>query len=110
MVWYRDPPGQQPAGSVKSANISVPGVPGTWDLWVGTVSNKPYIAYVRTQGQDVYELEFDIMNFVKDAQSGTRAGVTLPGTNILSVAVGFEIWNPVKNLESQDFYVDLIPN
>jgi hypothetical protein len=37
-------------------------------------------------------------------------GLQVPGTHILSVAVGFEIWNgPVTNLQSIDFYVDPQP-
>jgi len=33
--------------------------------------------------------------------------LTLAGTHILSVAVGFEIWRgPVSDLESLDFYLD----
>ena len=35
-------------------------------------------------------------------------GYSLPGSHILSVAVGFEVWNgPVSNLVSEDFYVDV---
>jgi hypothetical protein len=34
----------------------------------------------------------------------------VPGTHVLSVAVGFEIWNgPITNLQSNDFYVDVVP-
>ena len=29
-----------------------------------------------------------------------------PGTHVLSVAVGFELWSSVTNLQSLDFYVD----
>lgn len=105
MVWLHDPVGQQPAGSLKASNISVPGVPGTWNLWSGTVSGKPCVSYVRPEGKDSLELEFDVLDFVRDVP--TRS-LTLPGSQILSVAVGFEIWNgPVTNLTSQDFYVDV---
>ena len=53
----------------------------------------------------VGKLEFDMMEFVRD--TSTRS-ISLPGSTILSVAVGFEIWNgPVTNLVSQDFYVDV---
>ncbi len=32
----------------------------------------------------------------------------LPGNKLLSVAIGFEIWNgPVTNLVTEDFYVDV---
>lgn len=107
MVWYRDPPGQQPAGSPTLRGVTVSDVPGTWDVWSGMVNGRPIINYVRREGQDTYELEFDMLDFLLDAQ---ERGMTLPGTFIHSVAVGFEIWNgPVTNLESIDFYVDPQP-
>jgi hypothetical protein len=33
--------------------------------------------------------------------------LTIPGTTVLSVAVGFEMWQSVNNLQSKDFYVDV---
>ncbi len=105
MVWLRDPPGQQPAGAIKANNLTVANVPGAWNLWAGTVSGKPCISYVRAEGQDSPELEFNVMDFVRDVP--TR-GVAMPGTTVLSVAVGFEIWQgPVTNLVSEDFYVSV---
>ncbi len=105
MVWYREPPGQQPAGSLQMQNVTVANVTGTWDIWTGSVGNKPIINWVRRQGQDTLDMEFDVMDFIRDAQ--TR-GLTIPGTHVLSVAVGFEMWNgPITNLESVDFYVDV---
>lgn len=105
MVWLRDPPGQQPAGSVRERNVTVANVPGTWNFWVGQVNGKPYVAYVRNENQDLYSLEFDVMDFIRDVP---KRGQTLPGANVLSVAIGFEIWNgPVTNLVSNDFYVEV---
>jgi len=103
MVWLRDPPGQQPAGQPRMMGVSVPNAPGTWNLWVGVINNKPCISYVRPEGQDIYELEFDALDFVRDA---TSRGVAPASSHILSVAVGFEIWEgPITNLVSTDFYV-----
>jgi hypothetical protein len=103
MVWLRDPPGQQPAGSRKVAGVSVTNAPGTWTIWSGNVGGKPCISYVRTEGQDSPELEIDVMDFVRDV---TARQLSLPGSTVLSVAVGFEIWNgPITNLQSSDFYV-----
>lgn len=104
MVWYREPAGQQPAGSPTShRGITVTNVPGTWDIWTGQVDGRPIINWVRAEGQDTPSMEFDILDFVRDAQ--TR-GLTVPGSHVLSVAVGFEIWEgPVTNLVSEDFYV-----
>jgi hypothetical protein len=107
MVWLRDPPGEQPAGSPNSANlgVTVENVPGTWDIWNGTVNNFPIINWVRHEGDDSPEIEFDVMDFIRDAQ--TR-GLTITGTQVNAVAVGFEIWQgPITNLESTDFYVDV---
>jgi hypothetical protein len=105
MVWLRDPPGQQPSGSRRASNVSVANAPGVWDVWVGTESGIPCISYVRTEGHDSQELEIDVLDFMRDTQ--TR-NITLPGTTVLSVAVGFEIWNgPITNLQTTDFYVQV---
>ncbi len=103
MVWYRDPPGQQPAGQRLSSGASVENVPGRWTIWSGSVNGRPYLAYARAEGQDTLELEFDVLDFLRDAEARE---LSVPGTHVLSVAIGFEIWNgPVTNLESTDFFV-----
>jgi hypothetical protein len=106
MVWLRDPPGEQPAGSrTTHQGVAVANVPGVWDIWSGTVNNRPIINWVRPEGMDSPELEFDVMDFIRDAQ---MRGLTITGTQVNAVAVGFEIWTgPVTNLESVDFYVDV---
>jgi hypothetical protein len=105
MVWLRDPVGQQPAGSRRAFSVSVTNAPGVWDLWVGAVGGKPCISYARADNKDSAEAEFDVMDFVRDAAARK---VDLPGTTILSVAVGFEIWSgPITNLQSNDFYVQV---
>jgi hypothetical protein len=107
MVWLRDPPTEQPAGSPDPANqgITVANAPGVWNIWSGTVNNRPIINWVRAEGSDSSEIEFDVMDFIRDAQ--TR-GLTITGTQVNAVAVGFEIWQgPVTNLKSEDFYVDV---
>ena len=105
MVWLRDPPGQQPAGSRKFSSAVVTNAPGSWNIWTGAVGGKPCISYVRTEGQDSPELEIDVMDFVRDAAARQ---ITLPGSTVLSVAVGFEIWNgPIDKLASDDFYVQV---
>jgi len=106
MVWLRDPPGEQPAGSKSMfTGITVANAPGVWDIWSGTVNNRPIINWVRQEGMDSSEIEFDVMDFVRDAQ---QRGLTITGTQVNAVAVGFEIWSgPITNLESKDFYVDV---
>jgi hypothetical protein len=105
MVWYREPPGQQPAGQPTQRGVTVQNVDGTWDIWQGQVGGRPIVNWVRAEGQDTPSMEFDILDFVRDAE---MRGITVPGSHVLSVAVGFEIWNgPITNLESVDFYVDV---
>ncbi len=105
MVWLREPRGQQPAGMFTERDVTVSNVPGTFDIWTGTVNNFPIINWVRNEGDDSLELEFDVLDFIRDAQA---RGYEVPGTHVLSVAVGFEIWNgPISNLQSLDFYVDV---
>jgi len=104
MVWYREPVGQQPAGSRMLTGVTVANVTGTWDIWTGSVGNRPIINWVRAEGQDTTDMEFDVLDFVRDAQ---MRGLQVPGTHVLSVAVGFEMWSPVTNLQSLDFYVDV---
>jgi hypothetical protein len=83
---------------------TVQNVPGTWNIWTGMVNKAPIINYVRSERDDTFELEFDLLDFFRDAE---QRQLDIPGTHILSVAVGFEIWNgPVTNLKSVDFYVD----
>lgn len=107
MVWYREPVGQQPAGQRTATGVTVANVEGTWDIWTGMVDGsdgrKPIINWVRAEGQDTHDMEFNILDFVADARA---RNLTVPGTHVLSVAVGFEIWSPVTKLESLDFYVD----
>jgi hypothetical protein len=105
MVWLRDPVGQQPAGTRKVASVSVTNAPGSWNVWTGSVGGKPCISYVRNEGQDSPELEIDVMDFVRDAAARQ---IALPGSTVLSVAVGFEIWSgPIDKLKSDDFYVQV---
>lgn len=105
MVWLRDPPGQQPAGAAATSGATVPGLPGTWTIWTGNVNGKPIVNYVAAEGQDKSELEFDVMDVYRDVQ---KRNYNLPGSNLLSVAIGFEVWNgPITNLVTEDFYVDV---
>jgi len=107
MVWLRDPPAQQPAGSAAVVAGTVAGLPGKWNIWKGTVNGLPIVNYVQPEGADLSELEFDVLYVQKDA---IQRGYTLTGSSVLAVAVGFEVWNgPISNLVSEDFYVDAQP-
>jgi Glycosyl hydrolase family 12 len=103
MVWLRDPPGQRPAGDKREERVTVPGVPGVWDIWAGTVLGKPIINYVAPEGTAVNELSFNVKTFLDDA---VAKGYTIPGSEVMSVAIGFEIWEgPVSDLKIEDFCV-----
>lgn len=108
MVWLRDPPGFQPAGSPNAMHqgVTVTNVEGTWDIWNGSVNSRPIVNWVRREGTDSHEIEFDVLDFVRDAE---KRGLTVPGsTHIRAVAVGFEIWEgPVEGLQSLDFYANV---
>ena len=107
MVWLRDPPGRQPAGDSMINNVTVAGEPGTWTIRYGTVNSRPIVNYVRAEGQDACELEFNVMDFVNDAQA--RSALTLPGDTVRAIAVGFEFWTgPFTNVASEDFYIKLV--
>ncbi len=107
MVWLRDPPSYHPAQTKNPAHlgVTVANVPGVWDIWDGEVNGRPIINWVRAEGCDSHEIEFDVMDFVRDAE---QRGYEIPGTHINAVAVGFEIWDgPITDLETLDFYVDV---
>lgn len=105
MVWLRDPTGAQPAGTRKISEVEVTNAPGRWNIWAGMVNGAPIVNYVRAEGYDSPALEIDVMDFVRDLKARQ---LTLPGSTILSVAVGFEIWSgPVTDLKSNDFYVQV---
>jgi hypothetical protein len=105
MVWLRDPTNFQPAGDPTEHNgITVANVPGVWNIVAGTVNSRPIVNYVRAEGMDSTELEFDVLDFIADAE--TR-GYSIP-THVRAVAVGFEIWEgPIAGLTSEDFYVEV---
>ncbi len=110
MVWLRDPPGRQPAGNNVINNVTVAGEPGTWNIHYGTVNSAPIVNYVRAEGQDACEFEFNVMDFINDAQmrSATTSGLTLPGDTVRAIAVGFEFWTgPFTDVKSEDFYIKL---
>jgi Glycosyl hydrolase family 12 len=105
MVWLRDPPGQQPAGSAAISGATLAGMPGSWTIWTGNVNGHPIVNYVREEGKDLAELEYDVMDVYRDA---IKRNYSLPGSNLIAVAVGFEVWNgPITDLDTDDFYVDV---
>ncbi len=101
MVWLFDPSNEQPMGSLVQAGATVAGMPGAWDVWLGTNSGKPCISYVRTE--HTTSMEFDLNLFIKDAT--TRPSAPIQSSWYLSnVFAGFEIWSGGVGLKCNAFY------
>lgn len=105
MVWLQDPPVESPAGMLQETGVTVANVPGVWNIIAGSVNNRPIVNYVRAQGDEVYAMAFDMMDFIRDARA---RGLNFPGNDLLAIAIGFEIWQgPVTNLTLDDFCLDI---
>jgi hypothetical protein len=100
MVWLYDPPSAQPIGRVKYADVSIDGVDGTWDVWVGTNGSRPCISYVRTEAAHV--LSTDLNFFIRDAVEN-RPATILDEWYLTNVFIGFEIWRGGAGLETTSF-------
>jgi len=104
MVWLHKPKDAQPIGKVLYPAVTIPGVSGTWDVWIGMNGRVPCTSYVRTE--DTLSLSYDLNDFIKDAVSNrTNNGTPVLQnswylTNIFS---GFEIWRGGVNLETTSF-------
>jgi hypothetical protein len=85
--------------------VTVPGVPGTWNIWSGMVNARPIVNYVRVEGDDLEEIAVDLMSFLDDARDRKY---DLPGDDILAISFGFKVWaGPVTNLTLDDFCLDI---
>jgi hypothetical protein len=105
MVWLHDPPEEGPAGSLREEGVTVDGVEGVWNIVDGTVNGLPIVNYVRAEGDDAHEIAFDLLDFMSDAES---RNLNFPGSDVLAVAIGFEIWQgPVSGLNLDDFCVSV---
>jgi hypothetical protein len=101
MVWLYDPPSAQPiGGSPMYEDVTVPGVSGTWDIWIGPNNNRPCISYVRTE--TAMGLSFDLNNFIKDAVMN-RPDTIQQSFHLTNIFTGFEIWKGGVGLESTAF-------
>jgi hypothetical protein len=105
MVWLYDPPDAQPIGARRYTAVTIPGVSGTWDVWVGLNGADPCISYLRTE--HTLSLSFDLNAFIQDAVTNrTQANgmPTIQSTWFLSnIFTGFEIWRGGVNLETTSF-------
>ena len=121
MVWLYKPGGKNPIGLSPSVNgITVPGAPGTWDIWVGPRGengaednlndNAPVISYVATS--TIPNFQANLKAFFDDAvaRSGSAGfkGFTFANNLVLTdIFGGAEIWSGGTNLSVSEFTVDV---
>jgi hypothetical protein len=100
MVWYHKPADAQPIGSAMKKGITIPGVAGTWDVWIGLNGTHPCISYVATQ--TTLSLSYDLNLFIQDAVKN-QPNTIQSSWYLTNVFTGFEIWRGGVNLESTSF-------
>jgi hypothetical protein len=100
MVWLYDPDNAQPLGSVSESAVTVPGVDGRWDVWIGDNGGRPCISYVRTE--PITSMEFDLNTFIADATA--RPGTISSSWYLTNIFAGFEIWSGGVGLRTTAFY------
>lgn len=101
MVWLHKPADAQPiGGSPMKKGITIAGVPGTWDVWIGPNGTRPCISYVATQ--TTLSLSFDLNLFIQDAVKN-QPNTIQSGWYLTNIFSGFEIWRGAQTLESTAF-------
>jgi hypothetical protein len=100
MVWYHKPADAQPIGSAMKKGITIAGVPGTWDVWIGLNGTHPCISYVSTQA--TLSLSYDLNLFIQDAVKN-QPNTIQSSWYLTNIFTGFEIWRGGVNLESTSF-------
>ena len=101
MVWYHKPADAQPiGGSAMKKGITIAGVPGTWDVWIGLNGTRPCISYVSTQ--TTLSLSYDLNLFIQDAVKN-QPNTIQSNWYLTNIFTGFEIWRGGVNLESTSF-------
>ncbi len=100
MVWLYDPPLAEPIGGAPAVSgVTIDGVDGTWDVWIGLNGETPCISYVRTEM--TFSLSFDLKRFIDDAL--TRPGGIDASWALTNVFTGFEIWDGSQDVETTAF-------
>jgi len=101
MVWYHKPADAQPiGGSAMKKGITIAGVPGTWDVWIGPNGTRPCISYVATQ--TTLSMSYDLNLFIQDAVKN-QPNTIQSGWYLTNIFTGFEIWRGALNVESTSF-------
>lgn len=104
MVWYHKPFDAQPIGSIRDPAVTITGVPGTWDVWIGTNVGTPVISYTATE--TISSMDFDLNAFIRDAVS--RGGTVQDSHYLTNVFAGFEIWRGGVGLETTSFCAQVL--
>jgi hypothetical protein len=104
MVWLHKPSRAQPiGGSPRYSGLTITGIPGTWDAWVGNgPGSVPCISYVRTDINPAYSMSFDLNLFIRDAVQN-RANTITDTMYLTNIFSGFEIWTGGLGLETTSF-------
>jgi hypothetical protein len=109
MVWLYAQ-GCQPVGAIKTAGLTIAGVPGCWNVWMGAYNGRPVITY-QHQGM-IQSLGFDLNLFIKNAYNSSYT-TTDTSTNtkyssasyknwyLTNIFTGFEIWKGGVGLETR---------
>ena len=104
MVWYHKPFDAQPVGSIAESNVTVAGVPGQWNVWIGNNNGTPIVSYTATQA--ISSMDFDLMDFIRHA---VARGDTVQNSHYLTnIFAGFEIWRGGLNLETTKFCAEVL--
>jgi len=104
MVWLHKPADAQPIGKILYPAVTIPGVGGKWDVWIGMNGRVPCTSYVRTE--DTLSLSYDLNDFIKDAVANRTNNGTAVLQNswyLTNIFSGFEIWRGGVNLETTSF-------
>jgi hypothetical protein len=104
MVWFYDPANAQPIGGVTAQNVSIPGVMGSWDVWVGPNAGRPCISYVAKS--PITSMTFDLNLFIQDAVKN-RANTIQASWYLTNIFAGFEVWSGGVGLKTNDFYANV---
>ena len=104
MVWLHKPTAAEPiGGSPAYSGITVAGIPGTWDAWVGpTWAERAVRSDVRTDTNPGYPMSFDLNLFIRDAVTN-RANTITDAMYLTNVFTGFEIWSGGVGLQTTSF-------
>ena len=75
--------------------MTIAGVPGTWDVWIGPNGTRPCISYVGTT--DLKSFSFDLNLFIQDAVKN-QPNTILSAWYLTNIFTGFEIWRGGLNV------------